>query len=152
MEKRKLKFDKTESVGFLLFRTGRAMRLFFARKLTELGYEIKTEHMGILVKLLEEGEMTQKGIGDYACQDKTNITRTIDFLQGLGLVSRKEDESDRRNKKIQLTSKGENLIDELGPKIMKEILPEATKNLSGEELKTLKMLLNKLYDGIEPHP
>jgi MarR family transcriptional regulator, organic hydroperoxide resistance regulator len=141
-------YNRYDSFGFLLYRTARAMAGFFNNKLTESGFTLTVEQWGLLVLLSENDGINQRDISLHTCKDKTFVTRMIDQLEKGGLVVRKENKSDRRNRRIHLTAKGRKTKDQLIPFVKENILGEASRNFSASEMITFKNLLNKLYDNI----
>jgi DNA-binding MarR family transcriptional regulator len=140
-------YNKYDSIGFLLYRTARGMHLFFNRRMVESGYDITAEQWGLLLLLSEKESVNQKDISEFTCKDKTYVTRMVDHLQIQGIVSRKEAKDDRRNKQIKLTAKGKKLMNSLVPIVKENIIGEAARNFTKNELDTLKSLLNKLYEN-----
>jgi MarR family transcriptional regulator, organic hydroperoxide resistance regulator len=140
-------YNKYDSIGFLLYRTARAMHLFFNRKMNESGFEISAEQWGLLLMLSEKEGVNQKDISEYTCKDKTYVTRMVDHLEDQGFVLRKESKNDRRNKQVLLTAKGKKLKEKLIPVVQDGIIGEAAKNFSKNELDLFKSLLNKLYEN-----
>jgi DNA-binding MarR family transcriptional regulator len=145
-----VEYNKYDSIGFLLYNTARAMSCFFNQKLKEHGYSINVEHWGILLNLAEKEGNTQTGLGVCIGKDKTYMTRLLDHLEESKLVERRSDNLDRRNKKIFLTEKGKQTQSELVLIVKENILSEASKDFSTQELEILKSLLKKLFQNINP--
>jgi DNA-binding MarR family transcriptional regulator len=141
-------YNKHESIGFLLYRTARAMAAFFNRKLSESGCGVTVDQWGLLLLLSENDGINQKDISQHTCKDKTFVTRMIDQMVAEGLVVRKEHKTDRRNRKIHLTAKGRKTMEKLVPLVKEKILGEASVNFTAQELLLFKSMLNKLYDNI----
>ncbi|MBA3899991.1 MAG: MarR family transcriptional regulator [Bacteroidetes bacterium] len=143
-------YNKYDSIGFLLYNTARAMSCFFNQTLKEHGYELTVEHWGILINLAEQDGNTQTGLCGCIGKDKTYMTRLLDQLEKDKMVERRSDNQDRRNKKIYLTEKGKEIQNELVFVVKENILAEASKDFSSQELETLKFLLKKLHQNINP--
>lgn len=105
-----------EPVGPMLIRTARAVGNMLQRMFVSHGFDISAEHWTILVNLFfrQNGQFQQQ-LADRTYKDKAAITRLIDGLEKRGLVIREEGSSDRRQKKIYLTEKGEKLMLKLFP-------------------------------------
>lgn len=142
------KFNRHDSVGFLLQRAAKELSQHAAHVLHSKGFDLKIEHMSILARLWEEDNLTQQELGERICQDKTNITRAIDLLEENGYVKRLPGENDRRNKYIQLTAKGKKMEQKFVPIVANEILGKACKRMKKEEIDLLKKMLNTIYDNL----
>ncbi len=143
------KFNRYNSVGFLLQRAAKELSLHAAHVLQSKGFDLKIEHISILARLWEEDNLTQQELGERICQDKTNITRAIDLLEEKGYVKRLPSENDRRNKHIQLTAKGKKMEQKFIPIVASEILGKACKGMKKEEIDFLKKMLNTIYDNLK---
>jgi MarR family transcriptional regulator, organic hydroperoxide resistance regulator len=143
------KFNRYESVGFLLQRAAKSLSAHAASVLHAKGFGLKIEHFIILTRLWEENNLTQHQLGERTCQDKTNTTRAIDLLEEKGFVKRVQGENDRRNKYIQLTSKGKHLEQKFVPIIMEDVLGIACKGITKEEIDLLKKLLTQIHENIQ---
>jgi MarR family transcriptional regulator, organic hydroperoxide resistance regulator len=141
-------YNKSDSVGFLLFNTAKAMYFFFNKKMKDAGFELTAEHWGVMINLSENKTANQTDLCKCLGKDKTKITRVIDQMESEGLVKRSFDSKDRRNKLVSLTAKGNKIREKLVPVVKENILDEATKNFTSKELADLKKLLNKLHDNI----
>jgi len=122
------------------------LKLLLLHSFKAHGYNITPEQWAILFKLWEKDGQYQKQLGDSLLKDKPNITRILDLLQKRGLIERINDTADRRKFKIYLTEKGKIIIQEIIP-IVNKLKESLYKNLSSEEIKNLKITLNKIYEG-----
>lgn len=143
------KFNRFDSVGFLLQRAAKELAQHAANVFHSKGFDLKIEHISILVRLWEEDNLTQQELGERICQDKTNITRAIDLLEENGYVKRLPGETDRRNKYVQLTAKGKKMEQKIVPVVANEILGKACKGMKKEEIDMLKKMLNTIYDNLK---
>lgn len=142
------KFNRYDSVGFLLQRAAKELAHHAANVLHQKGFDLKIEHISILARLWEEDNLTQHQLGERICQDKTNITRAIDLLEEKGYVKRVQGESDRRNKYVCLTAKGKKMEQKFIPIVFNEILGKALTGFKQEEIVQLKKMLNKIYENL----
>jgi len=102
--------------------------------------------------LWDEEGLTQKEISSRVYRGKTkrgwpSISRVLDILAKKKLITRKADTNDRRAFRIYLTKKGKSIKDELIP-IVKQDLKKASGNLSAEEIKELKRMLNQVFSNL----
>jgi DNA-binding MarR family transcriptional regulator len=91
------------------------LRRMFQSKLKEAGISISFEVLEIIKMLLNEDGLNQQELADMLFKDKSNMTYLIDNMVKAGLVTRKEDKADRRNKLIMLTAKAHELKEQLSP-------------------------------------
>jgi len=126
--------------------THRKLSNFLTRKFKP--YDITPEQWGVLNRLWEKDGISQKEISLITIKDQTTLTRILDKLESKGLIKRQTSPDDRRSFLIFLTDAGRNLEDKLVP-IASEALDEALQGLSEEEIKQLKVLLNKIFMNVD---
>lgn len=120
-------------------------------------YEGKGSQTGILIRLYEEGEMTQNVLTEKLGIQPGSASEVIGKLDAAGLIRRVPSETDRRTMDIQLTEKGRELAEEAAAK-RQDRHQEMFSCLSAEEQETLLALLEKLsadWDsryGAHEHP
>jgi len=140
-------FPLRESLGFLLVRAGLRLRLLGNTALQRAGLDITVDQWGILNLLWETDGQTPVDLARGADKDKPNVTRLLKILEDKGLVTRRPDSRDRRSHRIYLTEAGaalrEPLLD-LGASCQEQ----ACHGLSGEDIATLKRLLNHLHANV----
>ena len=112
-------------------------------------FDITTEQWAALCRLREEDGLSQKELADRIVKDQPNITRILDKLEQKGLVTRKDNASDRRAFFVHLTPAGEALLEKLVP-IAVEVSVEAFKGITPEEAALLTKLLNRVWRNLEP--
>ena len=74
------------------------------------------------------------------------MTRLIDNMEKHSLVVRIPDKSDRRQKLIYLTKKGQDLQEKLVIVIQKTLL-EAQKSIKIKNIETCKSVLHQIYEN-----
>jgi len=141
-----MKFIIEESLGFIISRTNLKLSNYLTRKFKP--YDITPEQWGLLNRLWEKDGISQKELSEISIKDQTTITRILDKLERKGLVKRQTSPDDRRSFLIFLTDTGRSLEDKLVP-IAYETLDEALQGLSEEEIKQLKILLNKIFMNVD---
>ncbi|WP_184542123.1 MarR family winged helix-turn-helix transcriptional regulator [Mucilaginibacter sp. FT3.2] len=110
--------QKAELVGEFchsIFELRYKLRKIFQAKLKEANLNISFEVLEVIKILLRQDGINQQELADELFKDKSNITYLIDNMVKSGLVTRKEDEADRRNKLIILTEKAHELRKQLDP-------------------------------------
>lgn len=103
----------------------------------------------VLVMLLRGDE---QGLSPAELAERTGVTRAtmtglLDGLHGDGLIRRRENRADRRQKQIELTGPGRRLIERLLPEHFRRVTA-LMAGLKPSELHTLVQLLNKVAPGL----
>jgi DNA-binding MarR family transcriptional regulator len=73
-------------------------------------FDYSLPQLATLLLLDEEGELTIKQVTEILGRSISATSRLLDQLVERGMVSRREDEHDRRSKRIAITEKGRILI------------------------------------------
>lgn len=106
-------------------------------------FELAPPQLGILRILATSDMLTQAALGQELGHDKVTMVRMIDGLESLGFVNRIEGTVDKRQRLIQITKSGREVL-----AIVKKKNITREKNflspLSDSEAETLKKLIMKL--------
>jgi MarR family transcriptional repressor of emrRAB len=87
-------------------------------------------------------------LSEASGETRTNMTRICDELERKGLLRRRPGVEDRRRVVLELTHKGETMIERLLPKVWDE-LGKAMRALNSQEKRDLEHLLKKLLTAFE---
>jgi len=90
--------------------------------------------------------LSANGICSRTNMDKVRVTRAVARMIAAGLVSRQEDETDRRYVSLTLTDKGMAVYDQILP-LVQAREAEILSTLSPEERAALDVILRKLTEG-----
>ncbi len=83
--------------------------------------DLSARQMTILLTLyLETHSHSVRGLAARLCVTKPVITRALDSMGQMGLVTRKRDPADRRNVLIQRTVKGALFVERLGDLVVEK--------------------------------
>ncbi|HYX49947.1 MAG TPA: MarR family transcriptional regulator, partial [Ktedonobacteraceae bacterium] len=77
---------------------------------TFVDFDFSLPQLATLLMLDQEGELTIKQLTEILGRSISATSRLLDQLVERGMVSRREDEHDRRSKRIAITEKGRLLI------------------------------------------
>ncbi|AYD47041.1 MarR family winged helix-turn-helix transcriptional regulator [Arachidicoccus soli] len=110
--------NKLELTG-LLARTTMLYRMKINALLFENNIDLSSEMCGTLIELWKADGKSQQELADTLHKDKGGMTKIIKNLERRTLIICPVDKTDRRQKKIQLTSKGKELQKEVEPLINK---------------------------------
>ena len=111
------------------------------------GLEITIEQWSILYHLWKENELSQQELCNRTFRDKPSITRLIDNLEKLKLVTRTASKTDRRINVVSLTNAAKKLQD-ITIEIANQTMDEALHNVSKSEIETVKSVFQKVYDNL----
>jgi DNA-binding MarR family transcriptional regulator len=134
-----------EPLGPMLTRTSRAVGNMLQKMFFKAGYDMSADEWAILANLvmLCDGQFQQQ-LADRTFKDKADITRLIVGLEKKGLVKRVQDEKDRRQKKIFLTSKSSKLVKKLLP-VAKRAQLKGQKDIEPAQLEIFKLVLRQIF-------
>ena len=143
MTRKELFSDFTESLGQLTA----SYKTNIRKRFKEHNIDLTTEMLQVLRFLWMKDAVKQQEIADSIHKDKTSLTYLIDNLTRRGLLERKEDSTDRRNKIIVLTEKGKQLQTLIEPWI-EELFDSAVVHVSKEELETAIRVFRAVNKGL----
>ena len=129
------------SVYVKLLRATRAVMARVEPRLAALG--LTPTQLGVLEGLLHKGALTHRDLGRKVLTSAANMTDVIDKLEARGLVVRVRCPEDRRQVRVELTSCGRELIEDLFPRHAGDIAA-AMGGLDGLALEELGGLLRTL--------
>ena len=118
-------------------------------KMKEL--EIHPSQIPILALLGKNKEYSQKEIAQVLGVKPPTVTVSIQRLEKMGMVCRKQDEHDRRITRIQLTDKGRDVIQK-GLTTMHETEKYLFNNFTDTELCLMRRFFNQLLENIDAIP
>jgi DNA-binding MarR family transcriptional regulator len=90
-------------------------------------------------------------IGERTIARDPDVTRLVDRLRALGLVTRVRSQSDRRVVKVSITAKGLDLLRDLDPHAQR-MPPALIGHVSAAKLHQLAKLLAEVLDGMGTYP
>jgi len=129
-----------EQVGFLLRVAMQRHSTIFT---SEIMSNLTAPQFSALVKLQQEGPLSQNHLGRLIYLDVATIKGVVERLRTRGLVTSKDDPRDARRHMIALTPAGRRLVEAAIP-IAGQITEKTLAPLSDKEQATLLHLLKKL--------
>ncbi|PLR84410.1 MarR family transcriptional regulator [Bacillus canaveralius] len=134
-----------ESYGFLAGKVVQLLELDFIDKLKT--YEINARQYGVLIKVNEMPNSSQKEIAEELKIDRTTMVDHVDHLESLKYIARVKNPEDRRSYCLSITEKGKQTLDKCW-----EILQQSEQNvlaaLDNEEKALFKRYLKKILKGV----
>jgi len=110
--------------------------------------KLTMSQFGVLEVLYHLGPLNQKVIAEKLLSSSSNLVTVIDNLENNGLVKRERSAEDRRNFIVNLTDKGEKIIEEIFPKHL-NIISQTFNKFTEREIDTLGKLSKKLGFNVE---
>ena len=129
-----------EQVGYLLRLASQRHAVIFQNRISK---GLTPTQFATLVRVAEEGSVSQNQLGRIAAMDIATIKGVVDRLKAKGLLQSTSDPGDKRRSIISLTEAGMDLMEQLysdGFQISQETLAPLKKS----EQKTLLALLRKI--------
>ncbi|EAS44959.1 MarR family transcriptional regulator [Photobacterium profundum] len=139
-------FDRQSSLGWLINVVANKLKNDFDTELKKHGLTIAL--WPTLMCLWEEEGVTQREIAIKSKVESSTTTRTIDKLERLHLVERRDDPQSRRSFRIYLTDEGRALQSTL-IHIPVDINESMLSSLDSEEQEQMLGLLKKLVRNID---
>ena len=134
----------------LTIRLGRLITNKIHQQLGQEDQHLMGPHMGILADLYQQDGVRQQDLAMSSIKDKATITRSVRFLEKEELVIRTDDPTDRRTKRIYITTKGRQLYQKMLP-IGHTILEKAKEGIDPADLATCRRVLEKMYGNLNKY-
>lgn len=137
-----------QSLREILFQIELLKRRKVQRFLLDIGLTPGQGQARILVYLSSHSSVTQKEIADRCMLDVTTMSRVLNKLEEMGLISRQRDPGCRRAYQIGVTEAGRQKAEEVnrGFERLEEML---CRELSEEEIGSLMTGLKKVKESLE---
>ncbi len=130
-----------DSLGFQVNMAANAMKNRFNTFLKPYG--LTSEQYVIMKSIDENANISPTQLSEITFKDKTTITRMIDTLVKNGMLVRVPKQDDRRAYRIQWSSKGKSIMQEILP-ITEDVIEKLRSQFSAKELETFLSILEKL--------
>lgn len=111
-------------------------------------YQITTEQWVVLRTLKDSDRISQKELSIKTDKDQATLTKILDLLEKREAVRRVPNPSDRRSYLIEITQKGEDLVQILTPYI-ENIFMNIVSGIEPEKLAAFQEVLGTIENNIE---
>lgn len=111
-------------------------------------YQITTEQWVVLRTLKDSDRISQKELSIKTDKDQATLTKILDLLEKRETVRRVPNPSDRRSYLIEITQKGEDLVQILTPYIG-NIFMNIVSGIEPEKLAAFQEVLGTIENNIE---
>ena len=140
--------NKIMHYGFRIERTAKKIKQTLQKRFAALNSEITVDQWVILDCLFRAGELSQNELADYTYKDAPTVTRIIDLLSKKELLSRQNDDTDRRRFKICLTEKGRECVRKHLP-IVQDVRRQGRNGLSDTDFDRMEEVLEKIFRNFD---
>ena len=137
-------YELEKSIGFKINQTANKINNKFNIVLQK--YDIAPEQRATLEIIKYEKDVNQTKIANILAKDKTTISRTLATLEKKGFILKKQ--VDKRTNLIELTNKGEKILEESAFTI-KTFRESLSSKLDENEINKIVELLEKVASSIK---
>ena len=133
--------ENIDKVAAMISFTYRSIQKYFAKELAQ--YHIGWGHFAILMSLYVQEGRSQDSLAQSKGFDKTMIAKSVLKLEKEGIVYRKNDQEDKRIKRLYLTEKGRKLKPEMqriGFELNELLLKGFNSNESSAAIETVRKI------------
>ena len=145
----KNQFKRGELYSFITGKASTAIARRLQKNFKQAGVDITIEQWSVLYHLWKLDGQSQQQLCDATFRDKPSITRLVDNLEKLQLVTRVANKDDRRINRIYLTQQA-NLLQVQTMELANQTLNEALEGVTNEQIEIAKEVLQKVYDNLAP--
>ncbi|MDO4715894.1 MAG: MarR family transcriptional regulator [Bacteroidales bacterium] len=110
----------------------------------EANVNLTPDQWTVLMHLDTQNSITQQDLCNAIFKHKPSMTRLIDTMEAKGLVSRREDKTDRRKKIVSLTGLGREVLDR-SQKVAVITLRKALAGIPIEDLRISQEVLKTIF-------
>ena len=98
-------------IGMLMSQVDRLCTKKFGQNAQKFGIDISQDQWMVLGPIWKNKGISQKDIAEYCGKDKTSVTKIIDTLEKKNLLVRVPDQLDQRIKRVVLSNKGKEMME-----------------------------------------
>lgn len=136
-----------ENIGTLLDQVSRLMRRDFDQRARAIG--VTRPQWQVIALLSHHPGINQCALAELLEVEPITVGRMIDRLQESRMVERRPDPADRRAWRLHLTTKGEDLIEDLRP-LVRRTIEHALEGLSAEQILHVTAALERIRGNLSP--
>ena len=145
MSEPKTLYRLSNSFPYLLNRVGVRMGELFSRRIAPYGVTLPMYR--VMAALWETGDQRLSDLAAVTTTEMSTMSRLISAMKRKGLVTRSRLEDNARTVAINLTSKGQSLVEELMP-IAVHFEEVAVANYTESEISRLKVVFREIYQSL----
>lgn len=138
---------RAKTVFYTIEKTIKSYRRFAKMNFSKVVDDITIDQKLILQYINDSPELNQNEIAELVFKDNASLTRMINIMVNKKFINRSINDEDRRRYKIEITSKGKEVLKKLEPVIVSN-RKKAFSGVSEEELIELDRILNKILSNV----
>jgi DNA-binding MarR family transcriptional regulator len=142
-------FKRGELYSFITGKASTAIARRLQKNFKAANIDVTIEQWSVLYHLWKEDGLSQQQLCDATFRDKPSITRLVDNLEKLKMVTRVASKDDRRINKIYLTKEAVELQEQT-MLVANQTLNEALAGVSNGQVEIAKEVLQMVYDNLAP--
>jgi DNA-binding MarR family transcriptional regulator len=142
-------FKRGELYSFITGKASTAIARRLQKNFKAANIDVTIEQWSVLYHLWKEDGLSQQQLCDATFRDKPSITRLVDNLEKLKMVTRVASKDDRRINKIYITQEAKELQEQT-MLIANQTLNEALAGVSNGQVEIAKEVLQMVYDNLAP--
>lgn len=143
-----MRYNFNDSFGFIVVKAGRLIENKLKSNFEKENIDVTPQQWSVLTSLWNEDGISQQELANSFSKDKTSMTRLLNNMEKNELIIRKQDENDKRSKKIYLTYKSK-LLKRDSIKIAEKTLIDTLVGIDHGELKASKKVLKQINGNLE---
>ena len=116
-----------------ILETQSTYRQIIQRRMREHKVELSFEMIQIIKRLYKNDNINQQELANLTFKDKSSLSYLLKNLEKKNLIIRIDDESDKRNKIVQLTDEGKDIFDKL-TNIVEDVYATIERETNPEQL------------------
>ena len=144
--------DFENSIGPWLGRTVKLLDFFAQEYFDEAHLDLTKEQMIVLKKLSFTDGLNQNELAFLTLRNKSSLTRLLSKMEAKEYITREQDATDKRIKRVFITAVGKEIFKKTRP-VIKELIQRIEQNISATEkqemIKTLKKIQANFGSEIE---
>ncbi|HEX5024380.1 MAG TPA: MarR family transcriptional regulator [Agriterribacter sp.] len=141
-------FKRGELYSFITGVASTAIARRLQKNFKQQGIDITIEQWSVLYHLWKQDGLSQQELCNATFKDKPSITRLVDNLEKLRLVTRVASAADRRINMIYLSEAAHTLKNRT-MELANQTLNEALVDVTAEEIEICKSVLKRVYDNLK---
>ena len=142
-----MKYNFNDSFGFIIVKAGRLIENKLKINFDKENMPVTPQQWSVLTILWNEDGISQQQLADSFSKDKTSMTRLLNNMEKNELIIRRQDDKDKRNKRIYLTEKSK-LLKSDSIKIAEKTLLDALEGIDHIDLKKSKYVLKRINKNL----
>ena len=136
------------ALAFVIHHLYQRIRSVSYREFNGYGVEVTPEQWMVLVRLWERGELTPSELSDSTHKDRPTTTRILQTMEAHGLIERRADPANERQRVMRLSARGKALRKQLVP-VAKGLVERLERGIPERDLVCTRQTLRRMLENLE---